>query len=64
MDATEYVFPCFFLGDPDTPVHTYSPMTTPHTLLGLSGVVDKLLITLGGKPSPAAPYGNLTVEKL
>jgi hypothetical protein len=64
MDATEYVFPCFFLGDPGTPVTAYNPMTAPHNLLGLSGVVDKLLITPDGRPGPGAAYGYLIVEKL
>jgi hypothetical protein len=65
MDATEYVFPCFFLGDPGTPIYTYTPPTRPHNLLGLSGVVDKIRITLDGKlVSPVAPYGHLIIEKL
>jgi hypothetical protein len=64
MDATEYVFPFFFLGDPGTPLHAYTPMTVPHSLLGVSGVVDKIRISLEGKPASAAPYGNLVVERL
>jgi hypothetical protein len=64
MDGTEYVFPCFFLGDPGIPVAVYNPMTAPHNLLGLSSVVDKLLITPDGRPTPAALRGNLIVEKL
>jgi hypothetical protein len=64
MDATEYVFPCFFLGDPNTPLTAYTQQTLPHSLLGVSGVVDKLQITLNGTPSLGAMYGNLIVEKL
>ncbi len=64
MDATEYVFPCFFLGDPNTPLHAYTRQTLPRNLLGLSGVVDKLRITYDGTPAPRAAYGNLIVEKL
>jgi hypothetical protein len=64
MDATEYVFPCFFVGDPNTPLAAYTSLTVPDNLLGLSGVVDKLLITPDGRPSPTAPYGNLIVEKI
>ncbi len=64
MDATEYVFPCFFLGDPATPVSAYTRQRVPRSLLGLSGVVDKLLIGCGGKPSLLAPYGYLIVEQL
>jgi len=63
MDATEHVFPCFFLGNPSVPLAAYSPITTPHSLLGLSGVVDKLLITPDGRPGPGAAYGYLIVEK-
>jgi hypothetical protein len=63
MDGTEYVFPCYFLGDPNTP---FSPAqaAVPRNLLGLTGVVDKVRIAFDGKPAgPAAPHGNLVVEK-
>ena len=66
MDATEYVFPCFFLGDPDVlPDPLAPPATMPRRLLGLSGVIDKLDIRCDGTPVPAlrAPYGTLIVEK-
>ncbi|HVS35547.1 MAG TPA: hypothetical protein VMS17_08195, partial [Gemmataceae bacterium] len=43
MDPTEYVFPCFFLGDPAAPPAARSA-NAPRKLLGLSGVVDKLRI--------------------
>jgi hypothetical protein len=64
MDATEYVFPCFFLGDPNTPLHAYNPQSLPHSLLGLAGVVDKIRTAFDGTPTPGALYGNLIVEKL
>jgi hypothetical protein len=64
MDATEYVFPCFFVGDPNTPLSAYNPQSTPHNLLGLSGVVDKLRTGYDGTPASGALYGNLIVEKL
>jgi hypothetical protein len=65
MDATEYVFPCFFLGDPHTPLSAYSKATTPRSLLGLAGVVDKLLLAYNGMPAPPlALYGHLIIEKL
>ncbi len=61
MDATEYVFPCFFLGDPAAPAGRAS--NAPRKLLGLSGVVDKLHISFDGTPTPFAPHGRLTVER-
>jgi hypothetical protein len=66
MDQTEYLIPCHFRGDPDTPPDpSISSALLPRNLLGLSGVVDKLRITTDGKPvSPAAPYGLLIMEKL
>jgi hypothetical protein len=61
MDATEYVLPCFFLGDPAAPAGRAS--NAPRKLLGLSGVVDKLRIGLDGAPTPYAPHGRLTLER-
>lgn len=64
MDGTEYVFPCYFLGDPNKPVGQAQATTTPRNLLGLTGVVDKIRVSLDGKPAgAAAPYGNLVIEK-
>jgi hypothetical protein len=63
MDATEYVIPCHFRGDPLVP--PLLPSTFPRSLLGLSGVVDKLRITTDGTPlSMSAPYGVVIFEKL
>jgi hypothetical protein len=61
MDETEYVFPCFFLGDPAAPAGRAS--NAPRKLLGLSGVVDKLRISFDGAPTPNAPHGRITVER-
>ena len=59
MDSTEYIIPCYFLGDPAA-----SPATMPISLLGLTGVVDKLRLTFDGKPGRAgAPHGILVVER-
>ena len=58
MDATEYVFPCHFVGDPD------ARPTRARNLLGLSGVINQIRISFDGTPSPAAPSGVLVVEKL
>jgi hypothetical protein len=57
MDATEYLFSCYFLGEPDTPM-------AAKNLLGLSGVIDQIRLTFDGTPSLNAPYGVLIVEKV
>jgi hypothetical protein len=58
MDATEYVFPCYFLGDPDArPVR-------PRNLLGLTGVINQIRLIFDGTPSPVAQGGVLVVEKI
>ena len=61
MDGTEYVFPCYFLGDPNK--QAARPATASRNLVGLTGVVDKVRLSFDGKAAPAAPYGNLVVEK-
>ena len=64
MDATEYAFPCFFLGDPSVPLPSIPGPTTPRELLGLSGVIHQLSLHFDGtNGGPAAAYGYLTVEK-
>src|SRR5262249_17166335 len=63
MDATEYVFPCLFLGDPNSSLSSYSPTSVPRNLLGLSGVIDKLRLLFEGDATPAAMHGYLVVEK-
>ena len=57
MDASEYVFPCYFLGDPNVPV------ANAKNLLGLTGVVNQVCLTFDGAPSSIAPSGVLVVEK-
>jgi hypothetical protein len=57
MDATEYVFPCFFLGDPN------APPARSRNLLGLTGVINQVRLTFDGTSSLAAPCGVLVVEK-
>ena len=57
MDATEHVFLCYFLGDPDArPVR-------PRNLLGLMGVIDQIRLIFDGTPTPVAQRGILVVEK-
>ncbi|HYV37874.1 MAG TPA: hypothetical protein VE988_19470 [Gemmataceae bacterium] len=63
-DATEYVFPCFFVGDPAGPIPVDPFGDAVPNLLGLTGVINQLSLTFDGDPSPTAPYGNLIVEKI
>lgn len=58
LDATEYVFPCYFLGDP------YVPLADPRNLLGLTGVIDQVRLIFDGTRSISAPDGILVVEKV
>jgi hypothetical protein len=64
MDPTEYVFPCYFIGDPDAPFDPIQPPKFPRSLLGLSGVVDKIRILFDGTPTPTAPHGLVVIEKI
>jgi len=57
MDATEYVFPCYFLGDPNV------PLVNARNLLGLTGVINQVRFTFDGTHSVVAPCGILVVEK-
>jgi hypothetical protein len=57
MDATEYHFPCYILGDPDVPA------PQPRNLLGLTGVINQVRFIFDGATSLTAPYGVLVVEK-
>ena len=57
MDATEYVFPCYFLGDPNV------PLVKARNLLGLTGVINQVRFTFDGTPSVVAPCGVLVIEK-
>jgi hypothetical protein len=57
MDPTEFVFPCYFLGDPDV------PPVGGRNLLGLTGVINQIRLTFDGTYSLVAPYGLLIVEK-
>ena len=58
LDPTEFVFPCYFLGDPDVPLAGAS------NLLGLTGVITHVRFTFEGTTSAVAPSGSLVVEKL
>ena len=63
LGPTAFVFPCYFLGDPDTP--PLNPVGHLRlNLLGLAGVVNQLRFTFDGTSTTAsAPYGVLTVEE-
>ncbi len=58
MEGTEYVFPCYFVGDPNT-----SSVRT-RNLLGLSGVINQIRLIFDGTSSPVAHSGVLVVEKI
>ncbi len=58
MDPTEFVFPCYFLGDPDVP-----PPAQARNLLGLTGVINQICLTFDGRSSVRSPRGVLVVEK-
>ena len=58
MDPTEFVFPCYFLGDPNLP-----PPTQARNLLGLTGVINQIRLSFDGTTSVPAPWGVLVVEK-
>jgi hypothetical protein len=58
LDATEYVFPCYFLGDPDVPI------VDPKNLLGLTDVIDHVRLIFNGTKTLSAPNGLLIVEKI
>jgi len=57
MDATEYTFPCYFLGDPNV------ASAKRRNLLGLTGVINQVRFTFDGATSFLAPCGVLAVEK-
>jgi hypothetical protein len=57
MDQTEFVFPCYFVGDPDI------PPPQARNLLGLTGVINQICLTFDGRSSVRSPSGVLVVEK-
>jgi hypothetical protein len=63
MDQTEYVSPCLFLGDPDTPPDPNQPATLPRNLLQPFALLNQLRFTLDRDPTAGSPYGELIVEK-
>jgi hypothetical protein len=63
MDQTEYVVPCFFLGDPDTPPPPGKPATFARRLLQPLGLLGQLRFALNKDATGNAPHGTLTIEK-
>ncbi len=61
LDATEYVVPCFFLGDPDTPPMGL-PGKLPRNLLQPLALLKQLRFTLDDNSTSSAPHGLLIVE--
>ena len=57
MDATEYMFPCYFLGDP------YVPMADPKNLLGLTGVINQVRLIFDGTPREIRETENPIVRR-
>jgi hypothetical protein len=62
MDSTEYVTPCLFLGDPNTPP-AGPAATLPRKLLQPLALLGQLRFTLDHDPSDGTLYGVLVVEK-
>jgi hypothetical protein len=58
MDPTEFVFPCYFIGDPNA-----LPPAQPRNLLALTGVINQIRLCFDGSTSALAPWGILVVEK-
>jgi hypothetical protein len=57
LDPTEFVFPCYFLGDPNVPLST--PMWN---LLGLTGVISQIRLSFDGRSTVHSARGALVVE--
>jgi hypothetical protein len=57
MDPIEYIFPCYFLGDPDP-----AQPVPAKNLLGLTGVVNQIRLCFDGRTYPGARWGILVVE--
>jgi hypothetical protein len=57
MVPTEFVFPCYFLGDPNV-----QPPTQARNLLGLTGVISQIRLTVDGRSTVHSARGLLIVE--
>ncbi len=64
LDATEYVVPCFFLGDLNRPPTPPQPATSPYKLLQPLGLLDQLRFHFDKDArSIGAPHGVMIVEQ-
>jgi hypothetical protein len=63
MDQTEYIVPCLFLGDPNTPLGPVPTGTTPRKLLQPLHLIEWLRFTMDKDSSSRSLYGDLIVEK-
>jgi hypothetical protein len=63
LDATEYLIPCFFLGDPNSPPDPARPMTWPRKLLQPFQLLGQLRFILEKDPQLGSLHGDLVVEK-
>jgi hypothetical protein len=57
MDPTEFVFPCYFIGEPDL-----LSQTQARNLLGLTGVINQICLTFDGRSTVRSPRGVLVVQ--
>lgn len=62
LDQTEYVVPCYFLGDPDVP-YTGPAATAPRKLLQPLALTAPLRFTFEDNRTPGVPHGEMIVEK-
>jgi hypothetical protein len=62
MDQTEYVTPCLFLGDPNTPA-IGQRATLPRKLLQPLALLDQLRFTMDRDPRAGTLDGELLIEK-
>jgi hypothetical protein len=64
MDQTEYVVPCFFLGNPAVAPNPAMPAFFPRALLQPLALLDRLKITMEkDAASIGASYGEVIIEK-
>ncbi len=54
MDLTEFVFPCYFIGDPDV-----FPPTQARNFLRLTAVINQICLNFDGRSSIRSPRGGV-----
>jgi hypothetical protein len=62
MDPTEYIVPCFFLGDPNV-APTAPPASLARNLLQPLALLDLLRFSFDKNATLTAPYGEMVIEK-